>query len=53
MATTYDVFPSHNSQDKSALEELAPRLIEEAGLRPWLDTWNLAPGKPWQEAIDR
>ena len=20
---------------------------------PWLDTWNLAPGKPWQEAIDR
>jgi hypothetical protein len=49
--TTYDVFLSHNSADKAAVEELARRLVE-AGLTPWLDTWNLVPGEPWQEAIE-
>ncbi len=48
----YDVFLSHNSQDKSAVEALARRLEDEAKLRPWLDKWNLIPGEPWQEAIE-
>jgi hypothetical protein len=47
----YDVFLSHHSADKPAVEEIARRLIK-AGLRPWLDTWNLIPGDPWQEAIE-
>lgn len=47
----YDIFLSHNSADKPAVEELARRLVK-AGLRPWLDTWNLVPGEPWQEAIE-
>jgi energy-coupling factor transporter ATP-binding protein EcfA2 len=49
--TEYDVFLSHNSADKPAVEELARRLVK-AGIRPWLDTWNLIPGEPWQEAIE-
>jgi hypothetical protein len=49
--TQYDVFLSHNSQDKPAVERLTHRLVE-AGLIPWLDTWNLVPGEPWQEAIE-
>jgi hypothetical protein len=37
----YDVFLSHDSADKLAVEILA-RLLVEAGLMPWPDTWNLA-----------
>ena len=50
-AARYDVFLSHNSADKPAVEEVAHRLIQ-AGLQPWLDTWNLIPGAPWQEGIE-
>jgi hypothetical protein len=47
----YDVFLSHNSADKPTVEALARRLTG-AGIRPWLDKWNLIPGEPWQEAIE-
>jgi WD40 repeat protein len=50
--TQYDVFLSHNSADKPGVEELARRLTDEAGLRPFLDKWHLVPGQPWQEAIE-
>lgn len=50
-AGRYHVFLSHNSADKPAVEELARRLVKE-GIQPWLDTWNLIPGEPWQEAIE-
>ena len=33
------------------METIARRLVE-AGLTPWLDTWNLVPGELWQEAIE-
>ena len=48
----YDVFLSHNSQDKPSVERLAHRLIDEANVRPWLDKWNLVPGEPWQEDLE-
>jgi hypothetical protein len=48
----YDVFLSHNSQDKPAVELLARRLTDEAGLCPFLDKWHLVPGEPWQEALE-
>jgi hypothetical protein len=48
----YDVFLSHNSQDKPAVERLARRLTDEAGLQPFLDKWHLVPGEPWQEALE-
>ena len=41
--STYDVFLSHNSADKAAVEELARRLEDEAGFNPFLDTWHLVP----------
>ena len=47
----YDVFLSHNSEDKPAVEEIARRLKQE-GIEPWLDKWNLIPGDAWQEAIE-
>lgn len=50
--TQYDVFLSHNGDDKAAVEIIAHRLREEAKLRPFLDKWHLIPGKSWQEAIE-
>ena len=48
----YDVFLSHNSQDKPLVEQVAKRLAQEYGLKCWLDKWNLVPGEPWQEALE-
>jgi WD40 repeat protein/TPR repeat protein/energy-coupling factor transporter ATP-binding protein EcfA2 len=50
--THFEVFLSHNSKDKLAVELLAKRLEDEATIRPWLDKWNLIPGDPWQEGIE-
>ena len=47
----YDVFLSHNSADKPSVEQLARRLLD-AGIKPWLDSWNLVPGDPWQEGLE-
>src|SRR5262245_57394476 len=47
----HDVFLSHHTSDKPAVEELARRLVKQ-GVQLWLDTWNLIPGEPWQEAIE-
>ncbi len=47
----YDVFLSHASADKPAVEHLAHKLREE-GLEPCLDKWHLIPGEPWQEALE-
>ncbi len=48
----FDVFLSHNSKDKPAVEEIARRLIKEYGLKCWFDKWNLTPGKRWQDEIE-
>ncbi len=37
---TYDVFLSHNAQDKPRVRRLAERL-KQAGLRVWFDEWNI------------
>jgi len=47
----YDVFLSHASADKPAVEYLARKLRTE-GLEPFLDKWHLVPGEPWQEALE-
>jgi energy-coupling factor transporter ATP-binding protein EcfA2 len=52
-APAFDVFLSHSSRDKPAVEALARRLENEAHLTPWLDTWHLVPGEPWQEALEQ
>ena len=46
----FDVFLSHNSRDKPAVERLAVKL-QTAGLEPWLDKWCLTPGGRWQEEL--
>ena len=48
----FDVFMCHNSEDKSAVIALAERL-EEEGLRPWLDEWELQPGLDWSDELDK
>ena len=47
----FDVFLSHNSKDKAKVILLAKRL-EAAGVKVWLDEWELRPGHPWQEALE-
>ncbi len=49
----YDVFLSHCSADKPAVEAIAVRLRDEAGLRPFLDKWDLVPGQPWLPALEQ
>jgi len=47
----YDVFLSHNRNDKPAVRQLAEAL-KKRGLTPWLDEEQLVPGRPWQEALE-
>jgi len=47
----FDVFLSHNSKDKAAVEKIAKRLLS-VGIRPWLDKWNLAPGDTISDALE-
>jgi energy-coupling factor transporter ATP-binding protein EcfA2 len=49
----YHAFLSHNSQDKPIVETIARWLAHEAQLSVWLDKWNLIPGDPWQEEIEK
>jgi len=46
----FDVFLSHNSADKPAVEAIAQKL-KDASLRPWLDKWNLIAGEVWQNKL--
>lgn len=50
-AAEFDVFLSHNSQDKPTVKRLA-NAVRGRGLRVWLDEDELTPGKPWQEALE-
>ncbi len=49
---TYDVFLSHNSQDKTQVRKLAERL-KKAGLRVWFDDWVIKAGDDIYLAIER
>jgi len=48
----YDVFLSHNSQDKPRVRALAEDL-RAAGLRVWFDEWVIKPGDDIDSAIER
>lgn len=43
----FDIFLSHNSRDKPAVEEIG-RKLRHASLNPWLDKEQLIPGARWQ-----
>jgi GTPase SAR1 family protein len=49
---TFDVFLSHNAQDKPLVRKLAERL-KKAGLRVWFDDWAIKPGDDIYLAIER
>ena len=46
----FDIFLSHNSADKPAVEVIAYKL-KDAGVEPWLDKWCLVPGKTFQSGL--
>jgi hypothetical protein len=48
----FDVFVSHNSEDKQAVAKLAVKL-KERGLNPWFDQWYFNGGEQWLSAIER
>ncbi len=48
----FDVFLSYNRSEKAAAIELG-RLLEARGLAVWLDYWEIAPGRPRQEALEK
>lgn len=47
---TTRVFISYAKEDKSLAEKLYNDL-RQAGVSPWLDSVDLAPGQPWEKAI--
>lgn len=48
----FDVFLCHNSEDKPRVRQIGNALIKR-GLRPWLDEWQLPPGRPWQALLEK
>ncbi|HEU4593616.1 MAG TPA: toll/interleukin-1 receptor domain-containing protein, partial [Pyrinomonadaceae bacterium] len=48
---SFDVFLCHNSSDKPIVKQIGEQLIKH-GIQPWLDEWNLIPGRPWQRALE-
>ena len=51
--SNYDVFLSHASVDKPVVEALALKLRDTEGLEVFFDQWELVPGTPWQEALEK
>lgn len=50
-AAGFDVFLSHNGKDKPQVRRIG-ECLKTRGLKPWLDEWELVPGRPWQEALE-
>ncbi|MGH7456856.1 MAG: toll/interleukin-1 receptor domain-containing protein, partial [bacterium] len=48
----FDVFIAYNNVDKPVVKQIAERL-KERGILPWLDEWNLPPGRMAQQEIER
>jgi hypothetical protein len=50
-AGAFDVFVCYHSTDRPAVQGIAKRL-KNAGVLPWLDAWELAPGQDWQDCVE-
>jgi WD40 repeat protein len=50
-STPFDIFLSHNSRDKAAVERIAVQLRRD-GFSPWIDVWDLPAGGDWQDGIE-
>lgn len=51
-ANDFDVFLSYRSPDRTAVVKIGEALKAQ-GILPWLDVWELRPGQPWQEELER
>lgn len=49
---TFDIFLSYNSSDHAAVLRVAETL-RSRGLRPFLDRWSLAAGRPWLPELEQ
>lgn len=48
---TFDVFLCYNKADRVAVKTIGSHLLE-LGILPWLDEWQLPPGRPWQKELE-
>jgi nucleotide-binding universal stress UspA family protein len=48
---SYDVFLSYNSKDETEVKKIAEELKAQ-GIVPWLDKWELPPGRPAQRGLE-
>jgi TIR domain len=46
-----DVFLCHNAHDKPEVKKIG-EVLKRRSIRPWLDSWDLQPGLPWQRALE-
>ncbi len=51
ISMSFDVFLSHNSDDKPDVQRLGEAL-RKRNVTVWLDEWELRPGLPWQDALE-
>lgn len=51
MSTSYDVFLSYHSNDRTTVTVIAHVLINR-GINTFFDKWNLKPGQPWLTEIE-
>jgi small GTP-binding protein len=51
-AHDFDVFLCHNSKDKREVRAIGEKLKQQ-GILPWLDLWELPPGKPWIPELEK
>jgi WD40 repeat protein len=49
----YNVFLAYNDLDENEVEEIAERLANEEGIKPFFAKWDLIPGTPIQEALEQ
>lgn len=49
--SSFDVFISYNSKNRNIVE-LFVKELATINMHPFIDIWDLTPGKPWQEEIE-
>jgi len=47
------VFLSYGGADRESVEAIARKLREDPSIDVWFDQWNLVPGDPWIDELDK
>ena len=48
----YDVFLCYKNEDRPAVKAIGNQL-RDRGIAPWLDMWDIPPGRPWQREVEK